>query len=415
MINLAVINLKSLIKKIIKIIIVALIVAMIFKFINIFKTENYINKLFSKLKSSHVEIIEDSIGISNYLNSNDSSKKDSNLKKLLVSELAVFSTEDELMEKENQEEVTEFENNNLKEKNNTQEDKENANKQNEINQNEDNKIEEQENNGQLALVVNKENIEVPYTAQTAVIETNNKVDKYTDIYHSVKIRNESKYTLTEEMLKPDIDFSNKKDIIIYHTHTCESYTPTESNPYEASGNFRTTDLNHSVARVGTELANILSIKNFNVIHDVTYHDYPAYTGSYTRSLATINNILTNNKDAQFVIDLHRDALGSSSEYGPCVKIGEEKVAQLMFVMGTDGGGLDHPNWNTNLKLAIKIQEKANEMYPGLFKPIILRNSRYNQHVTTGACIIEVGATGNTLEECNGSMKYLANVIEEVMK
>ena len=193
MINLAVINLKSLIKKIIKIIIVALIVAMIFKFINIFKTENYINKLFSKLKSSHVEIIEDSIGISNYLNSNDSSKKDSNLKKLLVSELAVFSTEDELMEKENQEEVTEFENNNLKEKNNMQEDKENANKQNEINQNEDNKIEEQENNGQLALVVNKENIEVPYTAQTAVIETNNKVDKYTDIYHSVKIRNESRY------------------------------------------------------------------------------------------------------------------------------------------------------------------------------------------------------------------------------
>ena len=87
----------------------------------------------------------------------------------------------------------------------------------------------------------------------------------------------------------------------------------------------------------------------------------------------------------------------------------------MFVMGTDGGGLEHPNWLNNFKLAIKIQEKANEMYPGLFKPIILRDSRYNQHVTTGACIIEVGATGNTLEECKISMKYLAKVIEEVMK
>ena len=417
MINLAVINLKSLIKKIIKIIIVALIATMIFKFINIFKAGNFTSKFFSKFKSSHVEIIEETVGISNYFNNNKTSKKESNLKKLLVSELSVFSTEDELMEKENQEEVTEFENNDLKEKNNTQEDKENDNKQNEINQN--NIIEEQKTDIQLISVgnnnINNENIEIPYTAQTTVIETNNKVDKYTDVYHSVKIRNESKYTLTEEMLKPDIDFTNKKDIIIYHTHTCESYTQTESNQYEASGNFRTTDLNHSVARVGTELANILSLKNINVIHDVTYHDYPAYTGSYTRSLATINSVLNNNKDAQFVIDLHRDALGSSSEYGPCVKIGEEKVAQLMFVMGTDGGGLDHPNWNKNLTLAIKIQEKANEMYPGLFKPIILRNSRYNQHVTTGACIIEVGATGNTLEECNGSMKYLANVIGEVMK
>lgn len=107
--------------------------------------------------------------------------------------------------------------------------------------------------------------------------------------------------------------------------------------------------------------------------------------------------------------------GSNSNYAPCVKIGDEQVAQMMFVIGTDGGGLNHPNWNRNLKLAIKLQEKANEMYPGLFKPIILRNSRYNQHVTNGAAIIEVGATGNTIEQCNNSMKYLASVIDSVMK
>ena len=107
--------------------------------------------------------------------------------------------------------------------------------------------------------------------------------------------------------------------------------------------------------------------------------------------------------------------GSSSNYAPCVQIGGEVVAQVMFVIGTDGGGLEHPNWNQNLKLAIKVQEKANQMYPGLFKPIILRNSRYNQHVRNGAAIIEVGATGNTLEQCNGSMKYLSNVIDAVMQ
>lgn len=87
----------------------------------------------------------------------------------------------------------------------------------------------------------------------------------------------------------------------------------------------------------------------------------------------------------------------------------------MFVIGTDGGGLSHSEWKKNLKFAVKIQEKANEMYPGLFKPIILRNSRYNQHVSEAACIIEVGATGNTLKQCNTSMKYLAKVLEQVFK
>ncbi|MBO4815668.1 MAG: stage II sporulation protein P [Clostridia bacterium] len=129
---------------------------------------------------------------------------------------------------------------------------------------------------------------------------------------------------------------------------------------------------------------------------------------------TVQNLLAN-KNTELVIDLHRDAVGSSNTYAPTVKINGNYAAQMMFVIGTDGGGLEHPNWNQNLKIAIKIQEKANEIYPGLFRPIIVRNSRYNQHVAKGACIIEVGATGNTLDECILSMQCLANIIEEVCK
>lgn len=129
---------------------------------------------------------------------------------------------------------------------------------------------------------------------------------------------------------------------------------------------------------------------------------------------TVENLLIG-KNTDIVIDLHRDAIGSGSEYAPSVKIDGNSVAQLMFVIGTDGGGLDHPNWNQNLKIAVKIQEKANEMYPGLFRPIIIRNSRYNQHVAKGASIIEVGATGNTMDECILSMQCLANVLAKVCK
>ncbi len=179
------------------------------------------------------------------------------------------------------------------------------------------------------------------------------------------------------------------------------------------GNYRTTDLNYSVSRVGDELTNNLTNYGFNVKHNTTYHDYPAYTGSYNRSLATVENILQD-FSSDIIIDLHRDAIGSNSNYAPIVKIGDDIAAQIMFVMGTDGGGLSHPNWNSNLKFAMKIQKKANEMYPGLFKPLILRNSRYNQHLGKAACIIEVGATGNTLDQTLVSMKYLAKVFKEAL-
>ena len=92
------------------------------------------------------------------------------------------------------------------------------------------------------------------------------------------------------------------------------------------------------------------------------NDYPAYTGSYNRSLKVIEQ-MQNEQYSDIVIDLHRDAIGSNSNYAPKVKIGEEYVAQMMFVIGTDGGGLEHPNWQQNLKFAIKLQEKANQMYP----------------------------------------------------
>ena len=219
--------------------------------------------------------------------------------------------------------------------------------------------------------------------------------------------------LTEEMLKPDVTVNNE-NVLIFHTHTCESYTPTPNFEYQQTGTYRTTDLNYNVARVGEELKEQLNSYGYKVLQDKTYHDYPAYSGSYGRSLATVENLLKSNTNTDIVLDLHRDAIGDYS-YAPTVQIGEESVARLMFVIGTDGGGLEHANWNQNLKFAVKIQEKANELYPGLFKPIILRNSRYNQHLAKAACIIEVGATGNTMEQCLASMKYLAKVMSEVIK
>lgn len=157
-------------------------------------------------------------------------------------------------------------------------------------------------------------------------------ESYNYTYDTVKIKNQSDYNLTEEMFYPNsITFKNKK-IIIYHTHTCESYTPSEKYNYTMTGNYRTTDLNYSVARVGEELKNQLINKGFNVIHDTTYHDYPSYNGSYDRSFNTVENIIKDNLDTEIIIDLHRDAVGDGSWYGPTIKINSQNVAQMMFVI-----------------------------------------------------------------------------------
>lgn len=260
-----------------------------------------------------------------------------------------------------------------------------------------------------------EEIKMAGTGLSTKVITNNPIqENYNVEYGKVKIKNQTQYQLTQEMLTPNITIENK-NIILFHTHSCESYTSSEKYSYTPTGTYRTTDLNFTVTRVGTELEKQLKEYKYNVIHNENYHDYPSYNGSYTRSLATVENILKTTP-SDIIMDVHRDAVGSRSDYAPTVKIGDtDEAAQIMFVIGTNEGGLWHPNWNQNLKFAIKIQEKAEEMYPGLFKPIMLTPSRYNQHAGKYASIIEVGATGNTLDQCLISMKYLAKVMNEVIQ
>lgn len=276
----------------------------------------------------------------------------------------------------------------------------------ESSQNEESEVNKKDSNGNESKELQE--------AQTGVnteIMPSNIPDKTTYELFGVKLRNESDYNLQNEITDLNVDF-NKNDIIIFHTHTCESYTQTEQNQYNSTGNYRTTDLNYSVARVGDELEKYLSNYGYTVVHDKSYHDYPAYNGSYNRSLVTVKNLLETYKNTDVVIDLHRDAIGDNT-YAPKVKIGDDYCARVMFVIGTDGGGLSHPNWRDNLKFAMKVVQKGNELYPGLFKPVIVRNSRYNHQVSKAACIIEVGATGNTLEECLNSMKYLSKIYDEM--
>ena len=285
----------------------------------------------------------------------------------------------------------------------------NVNNENGTDNEGNNEVDENKDNDSNSL----ENIEHAETGLKTEVLDSNVSPRYSQEYYGVKIRNETDYKLTNEVLDPTSLEINTNNIIIYQTHSCESYTASEKYQYKQTGNFRTTDKNFSVIRVGRELTNQLKSYGYNVIHDENYHDYPSYTGSYTSSLNTVTKLLEENKDTDIVIDVHRDAVGDNT-YAPTVKIGDEYAAQIMFVVGGNGSSIPHPEWQQNLKFAIKVQQKANELYPGLFRPIILRESGYNQQVSKAASLIEVGATGNTLDQCLVSMKYLAKVLDEVL-
>lgn len=356
------------------------------------------------------------------------------IRKIINSEFGVFTQTKNIEDNSNKLSKTENNTSNTKKiieyslglkpawsKQNPAEKEESKNKSNEILENSsisDNNSADKNDNSNSTSNINSntdfENEKVTQAEENVKTEIpdNSKKARYNFESNGIKIYNSTKYTITDEMIDVSNYNVNKNKVLIYHTHTCESYTPTEKFSYTQTGNFRTTDLNFSVVRVGEELKKQLESYNINVVQSKNYHDYPSYNGSYSRSLETAKNMLSENQDAEIIIDLHRDAIVDSS-FAPKVKIGDEYVSQIMFVIGTDVANPENSNWRDNLKFAVKVQKIANEMYPGLCKPIILRNSEYNQHIAKAACIIEVGATGNTLEESIGTMKYLAKVISKL--
>ena len=205
-------------------------------------------------------------------------------------------------------------------------------------------------------------------------------------------------------------------ILIVHTHGSEAYTMPPGEEYEASGECRTTDCNYNTVRVGDELAATLEEAGLSVLHDTTLHDYPQYSGAYDRSLASINSYLEQYPTISFVLDIHRDAIsdGEGNMYKVVSNVAGLNAAQMTFVIGTDGGGLEHPNWRENLKLAAAVQQNLLDDYPSLMRPITVRNSRYNQHVTTGSLLVEMGAAGNSLDETLLSARLLGQALAETI-
>lgn len=201
-------------------------------------------------------------------------------------------------------------------------------------------------------------------------------------------------------------------VLIVHTHGSEAYTQESGWEYDALIDYRTLDADRSVIAVGDALAQTLEHYGIGVLHDRTLNDYPSYNDSYWTALEKTEDWLAQYPSIQMVIDIHRDAVEDSGGQALALSSRQngQQAAQLMLVVGTDQGGLSHPNWEENLANALKLQSVLEGLYPGLCRKIDLRTERFNQHTAPGSLLVEVGTNGNTLRQALFSAQLLGEGI-----
>ncbi len=243
----------------------------------------------------------------------------------------------------------------------------------------------------------------------------------THIFENVRVKNttETKTLNIEKVLSEPLELSvdkSKPAVLIFHSHTSEGYEMIERDWYAQDYTSRSNDESRNIVRVGTEIANYLTELGYTVIHDKTIHD-KSYSDSYPNSRKTVEKHLAEHPEIQIVLDIHRDSItqNNGDKIKPINKIGGKKAAQLMIITGAEEGKVkDFPDWEYNLRFALQLQKKCETMFPGLMRPVLFSQRKYNMDMTRFSLLIEMGSEANTLEEACYSGRMLAAALASLM-
>ncbi len=242
-------------------------------------------------------------------------------------------------------------------------------------------------------------------------------DKYENFY----VKNNTWYDLNiGSQLKSKLGFNFEKtkdvQVLIYHTHTSESYLDCDVGYYYSDFYPRTSDKRYNVTRVGEAIANSLRKEGIGVIHDTTSHD-DTYNGSYDRSVQTVKSYLKKYPKIKVTLDIHRDSIGADDyKVKPTFTYNGKKAAQVMIMTGYDPDGeYGFPDWEYNLRFALRLQKSCEDNFSGMTRPMDFGEFVYNMNVNTGSLLIEVGTDSNTLSEAEYSGKLLGKAIAKVLQ
>lgn len=212
--------------------------------------------------------------------------------------------------------------------------------------------------------------------------------------------------------------TDEVQVLIFHTHTTESYLEYDEGYYHESFYPRSEDSSKNMVSVGAQIAESLRAQGIGVIHATEVHDSPEYTGAYDRSWETISKYMEQYPSIKVVLDIHRDSIAgdSGSKVKPTFEADGRKAAQIMIMAGCDlSGEYGFPDWEYNLRFALKLQNTAEEMYPGMTRPLYFGNFAYNMPISRGSLLIEVGTDVNTVSEAQYTGKLLGNVLAKVLQ
>ena len=249
----------------------------------------------------------------------------------------------------------------------------------------------------------------PYTAQNnfGTIYMNNKTTKTVDIE-------------TELTTPLDIKIFDTKEpqVLIMHTHATESYMEENRDYYTKNDRTHSDDTEQNIVKIGAVIAEKLRENGIAVIHDKTLYDGGSYTGSYERSGEGVEKVIKKNPSIKVVLDIHRDAVasGETGQIAPICEVNGKTAAQIMLVMGCNDGSITtHENWRQNLRLALRFQQAAELKYKGFARPLSLVPRQYNQNLTKGSMLIEVGTQVNTFEEAEYSAELTGDLLVRILK
>ncbi|MBR5020687.1 MAG: stage II sporulation protein P [Oscillospiraceae bacterium] len=231
---------------------------------------------------------------------------------------------------------------------------------------------------------------------------------------AVDIRGEELAEDAGDLIQRPLDWDltgEEPTVLIYHTHATESYTPQPGERYQESSPYRTLSDQYNMVSIGDRVAELLEAGGVKVIHDRELHDYPNYNTSYNSSRSNVQSYLAQYPSIKLVLDIHRDASGdNNNQMTTYVSVDGEPSAQIMLVMAQGTNSRPVPRWRENLSLGLKLHTQLERTNPGITRYVNLRASRFNQDLSAGAILVEVGAAGDTHEKAMRAAEELAEAI-----
>jgi stage II sporulation protein P len=210
--------------------------------------------------------------------------------------------------------------------------------------------------------------------------------------------------------QPNPTTGGRKIVYVYSTHNRESWY-SETKPVGTSVDHP----KRNISLVSKRLAEALNERGIGTeyneedIYQKLLDKKLDYALSYAESLRAVKAATQRNRELYYFFDLHRDTAPRSKT---TVTINGKTYARVLMIIGKR-----NKNYEKNEQFATELHHLMEKMYPGLSRGVMEKGAKtdhgeYNQSISPGSLLMEIGGTSNTLQESLNTAEALADVFAE---